>query len=67
MRDRRSALLAILETLDEEDLAKPTPEGSPDFLPDYGSVFEAAIWHEGLHSGQVSMVRKALGMPSLMG
>ena len=67
MRDRRQELLSVLETLSDEDLAKSTPPGSPDFLPDYASVFETAIWHEGLHSGQVSMVRKSLGMPPLMG
>jgi hypothetical protein len=67
MRERRQALLDALERLSEEDLSKPTPPGAPDFLPDYASVFELAIWHEGLHSGQISVVRKALGMPPLMG
>jgi hypothetical protein len=67
LRERRRALLGALEKLSEEDLSKPTPPGSPDFLPDYASVFETAIWHEGLHSGQISVVRKALGMPPLLG
>jgi hypothetical protein len=67
MRERRQALLSVLDGLSEEDLSKPTPPGSPEFLPDVASVFETAIWHEGLHSGQVSVVRKALGMPPLMG
>ena len=61
MRDRRSALLGALEEMSDEDLAKKTPEGAPDFLPDIASVFEMAIWHEGLHSGQVSVTRRALG------
>jgi len=30
-------------------------------LADYAAVFEMAIWHEGLHSGQLSSVRRALG------
>lgn len=66
MRERRETLLAILESLSEEDLAKPTPPGSPNFLADVASVFEASIWHEGLHSGQLSVTRRALGFKPIM-
>ena len=61
MRERRSVLLEVLDGLSEEELAKPTPKGAPDFLPDFASVFELAIWHEGLHSGQLTVTRRALG------
>ena len=61
MRERRSALLDVLAGLTEDDLAKKTPAGSPEFLPDFGSVFELAIWHEGQHSGQLTVARRALG------
>ncbi|MFN3149979.1 DinB family protein [Bremerella sp.] len=61
MDERRQVLLEILATLSDEDLATKTPEGTPDFLADYGQVFETAIWHEGLHSGQLTMVRRSLG------
>lgn len=61
MDDRRRVLLEILADLSDEDLATKTPEGTPDFLADYGQVFETAIWHEGLHSGQLTMVRRSLG------
>jgi hypothetical protein len=67
MRDRRQTLLAALAAMNEEDLNQPTPQGTPDFLSNIASVFETAIWHEGLHSGQVSMVHRALGNPPLMG
>jgi len=63
MRERRAVLLQILSELDEQELARPTPNGAPDFIPDIGSVFETAIWHEGLHSGQLSVVRRAMGHP----
>ena len=63
MRERRAVLLELLADLSDEDLAKPTPEGAPEFLPDIGSVFETAVWHEGLHSGQLSVARRALGFP----
>ena len=61
MRERRSTLLEVLESLEDEDFAKPMPEGTPAFLPDVGSVFELVAWHEGLHSGQVSVASRALG------
>jgi len=61
MRERRLVLLQILDSLTEEDLAKKTPEGTPDFLSDVASVFETAIWHEGVHTGQLSIARRAIG------
>ncbi|HEY2412494.1 MAG TPA: DinB family protein [Pirellulaceae bacterium] len=61
MRERRGVLLSTLEAMTDDDLAKKTPDGAPDFLPDVGSVFEVAIWHEGRHSGQLSVARRALG------
>lgn len=61
MDERRQVLLEILASLRDDDLATKTPDGTPDFLADYGQVFETAIWHEGLHSGQLTMVRRSLG------
>jgi len=61
MDERRATLLDVLERLDEADLEKPLAKGTPDFLPDVVSVFEMAVWHEGLHSGQLSECRRSLG------
>jgi uncharacterized damage-inducible protein DinB len=61
MRQRRATLLAALDRMSDDDLAKKTPAGAPDFLPDVASVFELAIWHEGQHNGQLSVARRALG------
>lgn len=66
MRERRAALLSLLESLSEADLARPTPPGTPDFLKDWGSIFKTASWHEGVHSGQVSVARRALGHDPLV-
>lgn len=65
MRERRSVLLDLLDHLQDADLEQSTPPGAPDFLRDKAAVFEMAIWHEGLHSGQLSVVRRALGFPPL--
>ena len=67
MRERRGKLLETLSRFSDEDLAQKTPAGAPEFLPDFASVFELAIWHEGLHAGQLSVARRALGHQPLVG
>lgn len=66
MRDRRAVLLELFEHMTDEDLERPMPKGTPDFLPTYGSIFQMVVWHEGLHSGQISVTRRAMGMPPVM-
>ena len=66
MRERRQALLDALEEKDEESFNLTLPDGTPDFLSDIASVFETAIWHEGMHCGQLSVVRRALGHRPVM-
>ena len=66
MHERREALLNILEELKEEDFSKPTPEDTPPFMPDFGSVFLMIAWHEGLHAGQLSVAHRALGRPPMI-
>ena len=61
MRERRGVLIELLDGRSEKQLAKPTPEGTYDFLPDYGSIWEIANSHEAMHAGQLTMVRRALG------
>lgn len=67
MRERRRTLLAVLDELSDDDLASPTPAGSPDFLTDFAAVFEMANWHEAMHAGQLSVTRRALGHKPLSG
>ncbi len=67
MRDRRQAFLAALDSLSEADLTKPLPKGAPEFIKDHAGVFEMAIWHEGLHTGQISVARRSLGNAPLFG
>jgi uncharacterized damage-inducible protein DinB len=61
MRERRQTLLDALQKMSDEELNRKTPPGAPEFLPDVASVFELAVWHEGQHSGQLSVARRALG------
>lgn len=67
MRNRRQALLTALDSLSEADLSKPMPKGAPEFIKDQAALFEMAIWHEGLHSGQLSIARRSLGNAPLFG
>ena len=67
MRRRRETFVSILEGMSDEDLEKPTPEGMPEMFSDYASVFALATWHEGLHAGQISVARRALGADPVFG
>lgn len=61
MRERRGVFLELLRGRSDAELAGPPATGASDFLPDLGSIFEMATWHETLHLGQVTVVRRALG------
>lgn len=66
MRGRRRVLLEILAGMSDDDLSGPAPRGTPDIMPDVGSIFEMAVWHEALHAGQVTIARRSLGLPPLV-
>jgi uncharacterized damage-inducible protein DinB len=65
MRERRKVFLELLADQTDDNLSRATPPGTAEFLPDVASVFELAAWHEGLHAGQMSVARRALGHPPL--
>jgi uncharacterized damage-inducible protein DinB len=67
MRERRQALLAVLDAMSDEDLARPVPEEMTAMGTDWASLLEMAVWHESLHAGQVSIARRALGNNPLLG
>jgi uncharacterized damage-inducible protein DinB len=67
LADRRQALEAYFRSLDRARLQSPTPEKVRFFGPTIGSLAGSIAWHEGMHTGQITMVRKGLGMPPLFG
>jgi hypothetical protein len=67
MRDRRKLMMEAIAKYTDADLSKPLPQGFPPFLPDFGQLFAFFTWHEGVHAGQVSMIRRALGHPPIAG
>jgi hypothetical protein len=66
MRERRRVLLEILAGLSDDDMSKSPPQGTPEIMPDVGSIFEVAVWHEALHAGQITVARRALGFAPLV-
>lgn len=48
------------------DAAKPTVGNSHGFAKDRADVLDKAAWHEGWHSGQLSTLRRVIGLKGVM-
>ena len=59
---RREDLIAWFKSLDEEQLAAPLPADFQTFAPSHAALINSIAWHEGLHAGQLTVIRKALGL-----
>jgi len=59
--ERRSTLLACIEACADAEFEKPAPPGVPPFIHNVGQMFAFTAVHEGMHTGQLSMCRRALG------
>ena len=58
--------LAAANKLTAHDLDKPPAADSFGFAKTRHEVLLRAAWHDGWHSGQLSSLRRALGLPSVM-
>ncbi len=63
MRDQRLKTLQLLDSLSAEALSAPAPEFMRAYAPHVGSVFASIAGHELMHSGQIAVIRRALGKP----
>ena len=61
----REALVLYLSALSEEDLSKAMPDGLSTLAPTYAHVANALAFHEGVHSGQISVCRRMDGFAPL--
>jgi hypothetical protein len=61
MRERRGVLVELLRGRSDLELVGPPAAGASDFLPDLATIYEMTTWHETLHLGQVTVVRRSLG------
>jgi hypothetical protein len=67
MRERRATLITCLEGFTDADFDKPAPPGLPPFIHNAGQMYSFMAVHEGLHTGQLSMNRRALGNAPVVG
>ena len=59
---KREAVIAWLEGLDEQPLLAPLDGPWAEFGRNRAHLPHTLAWHEGTHSGQLSQVRRSLGL-----
>lgn len=59
----RTALAAWFQSMDEHQLLSPLPDEMSSFAANFAALMCSIAWHEGLHAGQLSAVRRSLGLP----
>lgn len=68
-RERRENLLNVLEGLSDEELAAagpPADAGGPlAGAPSMAQAFHFAAYHEGIHTGQMTVCHRGLGNPPM--
>ena len=61
--EQREAMLGLMETLSDEDMAADSPEELRTYAPKVVDMIGLAAEHEMMHSGQLSVLRRKLGKP----
>jgi uncharacterized damage-inducible protein DinB len=67
MEERRAAVVDWIGGLTAEDLAESLPEPWTTLSPNRAAFINTIAGHEAFHVGQISAVRRALGLPSAFG
>ncbi len=67
MAAARQELLQFAEQMSEEELLRPNEGDLQRFAPDRVGMLYSLAWHEGMHGGQLTAIRKALGLPPIIG
>ena len=58
----RERLVAWFKSLPPDKLLAPLPGDWSRFAPNHAALMASLAWHEGLHAGQITVVRKSLGL-----
>lgn len=58
--------VAIVAGMTEAQLEAPLLKDSGGFASSRVELLERLAWHEGWHAGQISMLRRAIGLPGIM-
>jgi DinB family protein len=64
-KKQRSATLAVLDTVSDDELGQPAPEKLRAFLKTVADVFAMQGTHWVMHAGQWALIRRKLGRPPL--
>ncbi len=67
LNEARERLIAWFGSLPEEQLQGPLPGEKSFFAPTYAALMSSIAGHEMLHAGQLSVVRKSLGIAPKFG
>jgi hypothetical protein len=67
MESEYQAFLRAIAEVPEAQLSGPLAKDAGSFAKDAIELVDRAAWHEGWHSGQISSVRRALGLKGVMG
>ena len=67
LADNRETLLAWFASMSAEELAKPLSDDFKSFASNHGMLMTSLAFHEGLHAGQLTVVRKSLGIAPMIG
>ena len=65
MAEQRAGTIALLDTLSDEDLQKPSPEKLQQFGGTVGAVIAGQSAHWMMHAGQWVIVRRQLGKEAM--
>ena len=67
MHERRATLIDWFSAMGADELAEPLPDDLQAFAPNRAALMPSIAWHEGFHAGQLTAVRRSLGMESMFG
>lgn len=62
MGDRRAELIAWFESMSTEKLTSSLPGDFADFAVHHAGLASTIAWHEGMHAGQIAVIRQNLGL-----
>lgn len=62
-----NAFIAAFQATSDADLAKPPLSDTGGFMSTRLASAAVVTWHDGWHSGQLSTLRRSLGLPSVFG
>lgn len=67
VHERREELTAWFNSMTDDQLAAPLPQDYEMFAPNFCGLASSLAWHEGLHAGQLTMIRRDIGLKPKFG